>query len=137
MADVLTKEQRSFNMSRIRGSNTKPEVLLRKALFSRGVRGARLRYRLPGKPDIVFPAKKVAVFVDGCFWHRCPHCFQKPATNRKFWRDKINSNVRRDKMVTKELRRSGWKVVRVWEHGTRKHLNRCADRVCKYLAGVR
>ena len=116
MADVHTREQRSYNMSMIKGKNTKPELMLRKYLFSKGIRGYRVHYKLPGKPDIVFNKYKIAIFVDGCFWHKCPECFKKPATNKKFWKDKIDGNVKRDGEVNKILKREGWKVIRIWEH---------------------
>jgi len=116
MTDVLTRKQRSYNMSMIKGRNTQPEIRLRKMLYANALRGYRLRYRLIGKPDIVFPKKKLAVFIDGCFWHKCPKCFIKPASNRKFWNRKIESNIKRDKVVNVELRKKGWKVLRIWEH---------------------
>ena len=86
MADVLTKKQRSRCMSAIRGRDTKPEILLRKALWYKGYR-YRLKNRLPGKPDIAFPTERLAVFVDGCFWHGCPEHYKKPSTHAAFWRD--------------------------------------------------
>lgn len=116
MADVLTREQRSYCMSRIRGRNTAPELVLRKEISSSGLRGYRLHYKLPGRPDIVFPRRKIAVFIDGCFWHRCPKCFVEPETHRKFWMKKIASNLKRDSLVGSELKRKGWKVLRIWEH---------------------
>lgn len=116
MADVLTTRQRSYCMSRIKGKDTQPEIILRKALSSAGLKGYRLHSKLPGKPDIVFLKKRIAIFIDGCFWHKCPSCFVKPGTNKKFWKEKIDSNVKRDKTVTAELRGSGWKVLRIWEH---------------------
>lgn len=119
MIDVLTKQQRSYCMSRIQGKDTQPEFLLRKAISSAGIKGYRLHYRLLGKPDIIFPKRKIAVFIDGCFWHKCPKCFIKPATNKKFWEKKIESNVKRDRIVNAELRRKGWKVLRIWEHEMR------------------
>ena len=116
MADVLTKEQRSYNMSMIKAKNTRPEIVLRKLLSSHGIRGYRIHYKLTGKPDIVFPKKKIAVFIDGCFWHKCHECFVKPETNRGFWNKKIDSNVKRDRIVNLELKEKGWKVIRIWEH---------------------
>lgn len=116
MTDVLTKEQRSYNMSMIRAKNTQPEIILRKILSGSGVRGYRLHYKLIGKPDIVFPKRKIAIFIDGCFWHKCLKCFIKPGTNRKFWSKKIDSNVKRDNAVNAELRDRGWKILRIWEH---------------------
>lgn len=133
MVDVLTKKQRSYNMSMIKAKDTTPEIALRKLLYAHGVRGYRTHYNLPGKPDIVFPKKKVAVFVDGCFWHKCPRCFIKPKTNISFWTDKIASNIRRDTIVNTELGQKGWKVVRIWEHEVRRDLNRCYLKIYKEL----
>ncbi len=133
MADVLTKEQRSYNMSRIKGKNTKPELLFRKYLFSKGLKGYRIGYKLTGKPDIVFPKYKIAMFVDGCFWHRCPKCFVKPATNINFWKKKIDGNVRRDKEINKILKKEGWKVIRFWEHEIKKDLQKCYSEVEKEI----
>lgn len=133
MADVHTKKQRSFNMSRIRGENTRPEVALRKALYAGGLRGYRIHYKLPGKPDIVMPQKRLAVFVDGCFWHRCPRCFQKPETNADFWKQKIDGNVERDNKMTERLRADSWRVIRFWEHDIRKNLNKCCRHVLTEL----
>jgi len=88
---------------------------------------------LLGKPDIVFPKKKVAVFIDGCFWHKCPKCFKKPATNKVFWMRKIDSNTKRDKVVNADLKKKGWKVIRIWEHEIRKNLNKCYFKIHKEL----
>ena len=115
MGDVLTKEQRRYCMSRIRGRDTLPEIQLRKALWASGLR-YRLRNKLPGHPDLVFPALKGVVFVDGCFWHCCPEHGVRPTSNAKFWRTKLDANVARDRVVTMKLRSLGWRVVRIWEH---------------------
>ena len=120
MTDVLTPEQRRKNMSRIRGKNTSPEMKLRKMLWESGLRGYRVHYKLPGKPDIVFTRKKVVVFVDGCFWHKCPVCFRPPETNAEFWNEKLQKNVERDLRVTQELETLGWVVLRFWEHEIKK-----------------
>ena len=120
MTDVLTPEQRKFNMSRIHGKNTGPEIKLRKLLFSNNIRGYRVHYNLPGKPDIVFIKKKIAIFIDGCFWHKCPVCFQEPETRKEFWMKKIQSNIDRDKKINKQLKDDGWTVLRFWEHDVRK-----------------
>src|SRR3972149_5431133 len=95
--DVHSPEKRSYNMSRIRGRNTKPEILVRKWLWANGYRYRLHRNDLPGKPDIVFPGRRKAIYVHGCFWHRhvCSY-FKWPQTNSDFWEDKINGNVRRD-----------------------------------------
>lgn len=115
MADVMTPEQRSRCMSRIRGRDTQLEVIIRRMLWSLGWR-YRVNSKLPGKPDIVFTRQRLAVFIDGCFWHRCPLHFQAPATNARFWEVKIEGNVRRDREVVERLATAGWSVLRIWEH---------------------
>lgn len=120
MTDVLTPEQRKKNMSAIKGKNTKPEIKIRKLLWENGIRGYRIHYDLPGKPDITFTKYKIAIFIDGCYWHKCPECFREPKTNTEFWMKKINGNVERDQKITKELEDSGWTVLRFWEHEVRK-----------------
>jgi DNA mismatch endonuclease (patch repair protein) len=122
MADVLTPEQRRLNMSRIRGSNTKPEMLLRSALHLKGLRFRLHRRDLPGCPDIVFPTARLAIFVDGCFWHGCPEHAVKPKTNAKFWADKLSKNKERDRKVMRTLEQQGWTVVRLWEHEIERDL---------------
>ena len=133
MADVLTREQRSYNMSRIRGENTKPEITLRKLLYAKGLRGYRTKAKVYGKPDVVFPRFRVAVFVDGCFWHKCPGCFVMPETNQEFWLSKIEGNVRRDEKVNDRLRQEGYEVIRVWEHEVRKDAKGCLKKIHKAL----
>ena len=117
MPDVHSKETRSFNMSRIRGSNTKPEELVRKYLFSRGLRYRKNDKRLPGKPDIVLPKYRAVVFVHGCYWHRHPGCryAATPKTNANFWREKLDGNVIRDEVNVSKLEAEGWRVFVVWE----------------------
>src|SRR4051794_31711101 len=124
MADVLTPDQRRLNMSRIRAKNTKPEKSLRSALHMRGFRFRVHRKDLPGSPDIVFARHKIAVFVDGCFWHGCPKHSARPSTNRQFWMDKIEANRMRDTRAASELRKLGWKVVRIWEHEVKQDVSR-------------
>ncbi len=133
--DVLTKEQRSYNMSQIRGKNTKPEIRLRKLLWALGLR-YRLYYRLPGKPDIVFVKKKIAVFVDGCFWHGCEAHGTKPKTNKKFWNKKIQSNIDRDRKNIKRLEEMGWKVLRFWEHDIKKSAENVAAKIYKIVIEI-
>lgn len=132
MADVLTPAQRRYCMSQIRGKNTKPEIYLRRALSAINLR-YRLKNTLPGKPDIVFPATRVAVFVDGCFWHGCPRHSVRPKTNTKFWDTKIKANKRRDESVNKLLRKNGWCVLRIWEHEIEINLDRCVSKIEKEL----
>ncbi|MCY1040410.1 very short patch repair endonuclease [Corallococcus sp. bb12-1] len=120
---------RSQQMSRIRGSNTKPELLLRRALWSRG-RRYRLHTPTPvGKPDIVFLGARVAVFIDGCFWHGCPDHYVRPRTRDDFWSMKLTENVERDRRQTVELERLGWRVCRLWEHQVWEDTTRAAEQV--------
>jgi DNA mismatch endonuclease, patch repair protein len=126
--DVLTPRQRSHCMSRIRGKNTRPELALREALWSRGFR-YRLHYSITGRPDIVFPGAKVAVFVDGCFWHGCPTHAVKPKTNRAFWSQKIKKNKTRDQTVSDLLMAQGWTVLRFWEHELRNDVSAVTARI--------
>ena len=133
MPDVHTKKQRSYNMSMIRAKNTKPEIRLRKAISLAGIRGYRLHYKLPGKPDIVFPSRRIAVFVDGCFWHKCPKCFIIPQTHKSFWKKKIETNVSRDKEVNLLLKKSGWRVFRFWEHTLCKSPEQAAIKIITCL----
>jgi len=117
MADKHSKETRSYNMSRIRSKNTKPEELVRKYLFSRGFRYRKNDRRLPGKPDIVLPKFQTVIFVNGCFWHGHGGCryFVWPQNNADFWREKIGGNTSRDIKNIAELKSAGWRVITVWE----------------------
>ncbi len=119
MADVLTTKQRSFNMSRIRSSNTKPELLVRHFLFAQGYRYRINVKKLLGKPDIVLPKHRTIIFVHGCFWHGHARCkyFKIPQTRTQWWLSKINTNKANDAKAVKALRKAGWKVVVVWECG--------------------
>ena len=116
MADNLTKEIRSKNMSHIRSTNSKPEEIVRKYLFSKGFRYRKNDKSLPGCPDIVLPKYHTLIFVNGCFWHK-HNCgrFVWPASNTEYWTQKINRNLERDKENYKKLRETGWKVLVVWE----------------------
>jgi DNA mismatch endonuclease, patch repair protein len=133
MTDVLTETQRRYNMSRIKGRNTGPELRLRRTLYRMGVRGYRLNCDLPGKPDLVFLRKKLVIFVDGCFWHKCPIHFVTPATRTEFWTKKIEGNVRRDRVVNNELASAGWHVARFWEHELRENPERVAGEIVDHL----
>lgn len=109
--DNLTKKQRSFCMSRMRSKRTKPELLSKKKL-----RGFVYQPKVFGKPDFINYAEKEVIFIDGCFWHKCPIHFIKPKSNKAYWQSKIKRNVIRDKEVTLAYSYSGWKVQRIWEH---------------------
>lgn len=117
MADVHSKETRSYNMSKIKGKDTKPEMLIRKFLFANGFRYRLHDKKLPGKPDIVLPKYKTVVFVHGCFWHGHERCkyFVVPKTRTEWWLNKINHNIENDKKSNITLQNEGWKVLTIWE----------------------
>jgi DNA mismatch endonuclease (patch repair protein) len=121
-------------MSQIRSKNTEPELTLRKLLSKNKISGYRLHYKkILGKPDIVFPRKKLAIFIDGCFWHKCPSCFIRPKSRIGFWNKKIKDNLIRDKEVNKSLKKNGWKILRVWEHELREKPNKVCQKIIKQL----
>lgn len=138
MVDKLTPEERSKNMSRIQSKDTTPEMIVRKLIFSKGYRYRLHRKDLPGKPDIVLPAKKKIVFVHGCFWHQHsdPKCniTRMPKSKTEYWIAKLKRNVERDTEHQKTLRAKGWKILVVWECETNdiKKLSRKLDR---FLSG--
>jgi len=117
MVDVLTKKQRSFNMSQIRSKDTSPEIIVRSLVHRMGYRYALHRNDLPGHPDIVLVRHKKIIFVHGCFWHmhRCRYGRVIPATRTNFWQTKRHGNVLRDKRNLKKLRLAGWQLLTVWE----------------------
>lgn len=121
MPDVVSPTVRSRMMSGIKGKDTKPEFLVRKALFAGGYRFRLHRRDLPGSPDVVLPGRKVAIFAHGCFWHRHGACknAKMPATRPEFWKNKLQGNVDRDARAVEALRSLGWRVLTVWECGTR------------------
>ena len=137
MTDVLTREQRRYNMSRIRGKDTKPEMIQR-----RGLHAAGFRYRLhvedlPGKPDLVFPRYRAVIFVHGCFWHGhdCP-LFKLPSTRTEFWAEKIRKNQERDRRAVQALEAANWRVMTVWEcllKGSRKRPQIDVVRCCSHF----
>jgi DNA mismatch endonuclease, patch repair protein len=117
MADVHTKQVRSYNMSRIKGKNTKPEMLVRRFLHANGYRYRLHDKRLPGKPDIVLPKYKSIIFVHGCFWHGHKNCkyFVVPKTRTDWWLNKINGNIANDVKAAKALKKEGWRIINLWE----------------------
>ena len=119
--DRLTPERRSWLMSRVRGRNTSTELRVRRVAHAMGFRYRLHRRDLPGTPDLVFPRRRVAMFVHGCFWHRHEGCrgATTPSSHVSFWRDKFARNVARDRQVTEDLRNLGWKVAVVWECETK------------------
>ena len=117
MADVHSKETRSFNMSQIKATNTKPEMIVRKFLHAKGYRYKLHDKALSGKPDIVLPKHNTVIFINGCFWHGHANCkyFVVPKTRTKWWIDKINTNKANDVKAIKALKKEGWKIITVWE----------------------
>ena len=143
MPDILTKSQRSALMAKVRGTgNGSTELRLMAVFRANGItgwrRGASLRFKTDTvkfkvRPDFVFRDRRLAVFVDGCFWHGCPIHATQPKTNAKFWRTKIARNQARDVLVTRTLRRAGWRVLRIWEHElARKREKRLLARFRRY-----
>lgn len=133
MADVVDADTRSRMMAGIRGRDTKPELLLRRALHALGLRYRLHHGKLPGKPDLVFPRHGAVIFVHGCFWHRHETCRYAtiPATRPEFWMEKFRSNVERDRRNQEDLLATGWRVAIVWECILKKH---SADNVARALA---
>lgn len=135
MSDKLIPEKRSWNMSRIKGKDTKIEVEVRKYLFSKGYRFRKNDKRYPGKPDIVLPKYHVAIFVHGCFWHRHEGCKDAttPKTRTEFWLEKFDKNVKNDQIKQEKLRELGWKVIVIWECELKRSFQETMDKVEKEL----
>jgi len=125
MADVFSKKKRSAVMAAIKGrGNHSTELAVRGILKNLGITGWRANLAsIPGEPDFAFPKIKLAVFVDGCFWHGCKTCVRnlKPGTNTAYWRKKIDANIHRDKRIDRQLNRLGWSAIRIWEHSVKKN----------------
>ncbi|HUQ21186.1 MAG TPA: very short patch repair endonuclease [Gemmatimonadaceae bacterium] len=135
MTDNMSRRDRSFTMSRIRSvGNATTELRFICLLRAAGISGWRRHAALQGRPDFVFRRERVAVFVDGCFWHFCPTCTKPPKSNLEYWSKKLRHNTQRDRLVTAILRREGWRVLRIWEHAIRRHPDRVVMRLRKQLA---
>jgi DNA mismatch endonuclease (patch repair protein) len=132
MTDVLTPEQRRLNMSRIRGKDTKPEMIIRKGLHAAGLRFRLHAKDLPGRPDLIFPRYHAAIQVHGCFWHghHCPMC-RLPATRQEFWSAKISGNRERDQRTSAALVAIGWRLLTIWECSLRGPARRPAGEVLR------
>jgi DNA mismatch endonuclease (patch repair protein) len=136
MMDVHSKKVRSYNMSRIKGENTKPEVLVRKFLFSKGYRFRLHDKKLPGKPDIVMPKYKSVILINGCFWHGHDDCkyFVIPKTRSEWWLDKIHGNKQRDLNNIEKLNAAGWKILTIFECELKPALReKTFNRIIKFL----
>jgi len=132
-AGFTTTKQRSKNMSKIRSKNSVPELLLRKALWAKNIRFRIHRKDLPGRPDIVIEKYKLAIFVDGDFWHGYEWEKRKPVTNQAFWIAKIERNMQRDRFVNESLTEMGYNVMRFWENEVRGNLKACVNQVMLYV----
>jgi DNA mismatch endonuclease, patch repair protein len=122
-------------MSKIQGRNTKPELLLRQCLWKLGLR-YRLKSKLPGKPDLIFPGARLAIFVDGCQWHCCPTHFVRPKSNQEFWDLKFQKNRYRDREVNTLLAEQNWSVLRFWEHDVERTVETVAAKILKAVSGT-
>jgi len=122
MPDIYTKRKRALIMGSVRGENTKPEIRIQKISKELGLRFSLHKRELPGKPDIAFVNEKRVIFVHGCFWHGHKYCNRSklPTSNRQFWKDKIEGNIKRDRRVIRKLNRQGWKTLTFWECQIRK-----------------
>lgn len=138
MTDRISKEKRSWNMSRIQGKNTKPEVKVRSWLFRRGFRFRKNDARYPGKPDVVLPKYHTAIFVNGCFWHHhegCPYAYV-PKSRTEFWMKKFRTNQVNDKLQRDQLESMGWKVITIWECELKKDFEGVMNRVVKAIRKI-
>lgn len=139
MADFLTPTDRSVRMAAIKGrGNQSTEMAIAKLFRASGITGWRRHAKVFGRPDFAFRRVRLALFVDGCFWHGCPKHYKAPVGNAGFWSTKISGNRARDQFVTKELRKRGWNVLRVWEHDVKKTANHTllVTRVTEALANA-
>jgi len=130
-----SSKQVSRVMSANKAKNTKPEMLMRAALRAVGLSGYRLHWKkAPGRPDIAYPGKRIAVFVNGCYWHRCPHCnLPLPKSNTEYWKIKFEKNIVRDKRKIELLEANGWKVFTIWECEIKKNPLQCAEAIRTYV----
>ena len=131
MPDKITKTQRSYIMSQIRGTRTKPELIVKE-----NIDGRKLRYQpkgIPERPDFANKSKKIALFIDGCFWHKCPRCYKPPKSNKKYWKAKVERNTKRDIYVNRKMKKEGWNVIRFWEHQVKENELHVIKKINKQL----
>lgn len=135
---LTAQEKISLYMRGNTSKNTKPELTLRKALWHDGMRGYRIHWhKAPGKPDICYPSRKLAIFVHGCYWHRCPYCQPAlPKTNSLFWQDKFSKNIYRDAKYKQQYREAGWQRIIIWECQLRRNLTACVMLIKELHRGV-
>ena len=137
MIDNMSMEQRSVLMSKVKGWDTDVEVVLRRLLWKEGFR-YRKNHKTEGvRVDLVIPGFRMAIFIDGCFWHGCPLHYTIPGTREEFWQTKLRTNVERDRRQTLTLEQNGWKVVRIWEHEVEEDPIKVANKICRNLRSGR
>ncbi len=134
-APIPDSDNTSKVMSANRGKDTGPEISLRKALWAEGIKGYRVHPKdLPGRPDIVFPRHRLAILVNGCFWHRCPHCKPSaPKSHMDFWTEKFQRNIERDSKVIRELNDNGWRTIVVWECSIKLDVHEVVRRIANEI----
>ena len=130
MPDTLTKEQRSYCMSRIRSKWTAQEKKIHNFLKGNKIKH-KMHPKLDGCPDILLTKTKTAVFLHGCFWHKCTKCYKEPKTRKKYWLPKIKNNVKRDKKNARSLKKEGFKVIKIWEHEIKKNFSNVLNKIIK------
>ena len=137
-APIPEKEITSRIMSSIKDKNTKPELAIRKALWDSGIKGYRLHWKkVPGRPDIAFPSRKIAIFINGCYWHRCPYCEPSiPKSNTEFWKNKFDKNVIRDKRKVEQLKQLDWNVLIFWECEIKSDIDFCIGKIKKLINSI-
>lgn len=133
MADNLTPEQRHKNMTHIKSTNTKIEKDITKALWNLGYRFRKNVKGLPGKPDIAIKKYKIVIFLDSCFWHKCPEHFKKPKSNLEYWEAKIKRNVERDAEINSYYQQKNWHILRIWEHEVKKDFNNTLLKIKNFI----
>ena len=137
MTDTVDKATRSRYMAAVKSrGNLSTEARMVCLLRENKLSGWRRHFPLPGTPDFCWPKKKVALFVDGCFWHGCPHCYQTPKSNVRYWKEKVAGNKRRDRRVNSAIRTKGWAVIRIWECQLSKNPDRCVARIKKAVEEI-
>lgn len=133
MTDNLTKEQRNKNMKSIRSSHTRMENDICKALWQKGLRFRKNVKDLPGKPDIAIKKYKIVIFLDSCFWHKCPKHFKQPKSNLEYWIPKIENNVKRDLKINEYYKQNKWKILRIWEHEYKESLTETVIKIKNFI----
>ena len=125
-------KEKEKGVKKIKSKNTKPEITIRQLIWKKGYR-YRIGHGLMGKPDMVFPSYNIAIFIDGCFWHGCPKHYRMPSSNVKYWKQKISQNKKRDRKINKQLKKEGWKIIRIWEHDIKQNPEKTVKRIIKKL----